>query len=305
MQLSKLVSELLVEHDCVTVPGLGSFLGNFKSAHYDLENEKFYPPSKQISFNSQIKANDGLLAKHMSEKSNTEYDLSLKEIHQEVIKITLSLKKQSVELKDIGELNLNNEGNIVFTPSLAKNFLKDSFGLSPIYIKELSKEEGFNKKEISFKPKVRSIKKSKFYQSAAVWACLIFGASSIYYNINNDLLEQKLAYEQNLRNESFSKVQKAVFDLGSLPSLTINVNRKASQFYIIAGAFRVSKNAENLVATLKEKGYDSKVLPLNEKGLNPVAFEGFSNRVEAVKGLRSIQKKENKDAWLLDINSQK
>ncbi|MBT3561136.1 SPOR domain-containing protein [Flavobacteriaceae bacterium] len=305
MQLSKLVSELLVEHDCVTVPGLGSFLGNFKSAHYDLENEKFYPPSKQISFNSQIKANDGLLAKHMSEKSNTEYDLSLKEIHQEVIKITLSLKKQSVELKDIGELNLNKEGNIVFTPSLAKNFLKDSFGLSPIYIKELSKEEGFNKKEISFKPKVRSIKKSKFYQSAAVWACLIFGASSIYYNINNDLLEQKLAYEQNLRNESFSKVQKAVFDLGSLPSLTINVNRKASQFYIIAGAFRVSKNAENLVATLKEKGYDSKVLPLNEKGLNPVAFEGFSNRVEAVKGLRSIQKKENKDAWLLDINSQK
>lgn len=305
MQLSKLVSELLVEHDCVTVPGLGSFLGNFKSAHYDLENEKFYPPSKQISFNSQIKANDGLLAKHMSEKSNTEYDLSLKEIHQEVIKITLSLKKQSVELKDIGELNLNKEGNIVFTPSLAKNFLKDSFGLSPIYIKELSKEEGFNKKEISFKPKVRSIKKSKFYQSAAVWACLIFGASSIYYNINNDLLEQKLAYEQNLRNESFSKVQKAVFDLGSLPSLTININRKASQFYIIAGAFRVSKNAENLVATLKEKGYDSKVLPLNEKGLNPVAFEGFSNRVEAVKGLRSIQKKENKDAWLLDINSQK
>ena len=305
MQLSKLVSELLVEHDCVTVPGLGSFLGNFKSAHYDLENEKFYPPSKQISFNSQIKANDGLLAKHMSEKSNTEYDLSLKEIHQEVIKITLSLKKQSVELKDIGELNLNKEGNIVFTPSLAKNFLKDSFGLSPIYIKELSKEEGFNKKEIVFEPKVRSIKKSKFYQSAAVWACLIFGASSIYYNINNDLLEQKLAYEQNLRNESFSKVQKAVFDLGSLPSLTINVNRKASQFYIIAGAFRVSKNAENLVATLKEKGYDSKVLPLNEKGLNPVAFEGFSNRVEAVKGLRSIQKKENKDAWLLDINSQK
>ena len=305
MQLSKLISELLIEHDCVTVPGLGSFLGNFKSAHYDLENEKFYPPSKQISFNSQIKANDGLLAKHMSEKSNNEYDLSLKEIHQEVIKITLSLKKQSVELKDIGELNLNKEGNIVFTPSLAKNFLKDSFGLSPIYIKELSKEEGFNKKEISFKPKVRSIKKSKFYQSAAVWACLIFGASSIYYNINNDLLEQKLAYEQNLRNESFSKVQKAVFDLGSLPSLTINVNRKASQFYIIAGAFRVSKNAENLVATLKEKGYDSKVLPLNEKGLNPVAFEGFSNRVEAVKGLRSIQKKENKDAWLLDINSQK
>ena len=301
MQLSKFISELLLEHDCVTVPGLGSFLGNFKSAHYDLENEKFYPPSKQISFNSQIKANDGLLAKFISEKSGLNYDDSLKEIHQEVLKITLNLKKESVLLKDIGELNLNKEENIVFTPLKTKNFLKDSFGLSPIFIKELTQENSLNKKEIVLKPKVRS----KFYQTAAVWACLIFGASSIYYNVNNDLLEQKLAYEQDLRQESFSKVQKAVFDLGSLPSLTINVKRQASQFYVIAGAFRITKNAENLVSSLKMKGYDSRILPLNEKGLTPVAFEGFSQRKAAVTSLREIQAKENKNAWIFDINSLK
>jgi hypothetical protein len=301
MQLSKFISELLLEHDCVTVPGLGSFLGNFKSAHYDLENEKFYPPSKQISFNSQIKANDGLLAKFISEKSGLNYDDSLKEIHQEVLKITLNLKKESVLLKDIGELNLNKEENIVFTPLKTKNFLKDSFGLSPIFIKELTQENSLNKKEIVLKPKLRS----KFYQTAAVWACLIFGASSIYYNVNNDLLEQKLAYEQDLRQESFSKVQKAVFDLGSLPSLTINVKRQASQFYVIAGAFRITKNAENLVSSLKMKGYDSRILPLNEKGLTPVAFEGFSQRKAAVTSLREIQAKENKNAWIFDINSLK
>lgn len=301
MQLSKFISELLLEHDCVTVPGLGSFLGNFKSAHYDLENEKFYPPSKQISFNSQIKANDGLLAKFISEKSGLNYDDSLKEIHQEVLKITLNLKKESVLLKDIGELNLNKEENIVFNPLQTKNFLKDSFGLSPIFIKELTQENSLNKKEIVLKPKVRS----KFYQTAAVWACLIFGASSIYYNVNNDLLEQKLAYEQDLRQESFSKVQKAVFDLGSLPSLTINVKRQASQFYVIAGAFRITKNAENLVSSLKTKGYDSRILPLNEKGLTPVAFEGFSQRKAAVTSLREIQAKENKNAWIFDINSLK
>ena len=301
MQLSKFISELLLEHDCVTVPGLGSFLGNFKSAHYDLENEKFYPPSKQISFNSQIKANDGLLAKFISEKSGLNYDDSLKEIHQEVLKITLNLKKESVLLKDIGELNLNKEENIVFTPLKTKNFLKDSFGLSPIFIKELTQENSLNKKEIVLKSKLRS----KFYQTAAVWACLIFGASSIYYNVNNDLLEQKLAYEQDLRQESFSKVQKAVFDLGSLPSLTINVKRQASQFYVIAGAFRITKNAENLVSSLKMKGYDSRILPLNEKGLRPVAFEGFSQRKAAVTSLREIQAKENKNAWIFDINSLK
>ena len=51
MQLSKFISELLLEHDCVTVPGLGSFLGNFKSAHYDLENEKFYLFLKSFKLN--------------------------------------------------------------------------------------------------------------------------------------------------------------------------------------------------------------------------------------------------------------
>ena len=73
--------------------------------------------------------------------------------------------------------------------------MKDSFGLSPIFIKELIREDNLSKKELVFEPKVRSIKRSKFFQTAAVWVCLIFGASSIYYNVNNDLLEQKLAYE--------------------------------------------------------------------------------------------------------------
>ena len=45
-----------------------SFLANYKSAHYDLSQEKFTPPFKQISFNSQIKDNDGTLAKYVSKK---------------------------------------------------------------------------------------------------------------------------------------------------------------------------------------------------------------------------------------------
>lgn len=71
---------------------------------------------------------------------------------------------------------------------------------------------------------------------------------------------------------------------------------------IIAGAFRVSNNAEKLVLSLKNKGYDSKILPLNDKGLSPVAFSGYSNRDEAVVNLRLVQKKENKDAWLFKAN---
>ena len=299
MQLSKYLSELLMEHECVTVPALGSFIGAFKSAHYDLINEKFYPPSKQISFNSQIKKNDGLLAKHVSQSLGIEYSLALKKIHQEVINISESLKKETVFLKDIGKLSLNGEEKVVFEPDNSKNFLKDSYGLSSLNVKQL------NLTDKASKPIIKLKSSSRFFKQAAVWTCLIFGAGSIYYNVNNDLIEQKLAYEQSLRDQSKATVEKAVFDLGSLPSLTINITRQPPKFFIIAGAFRITNNAQNLVSSLKKKGYDSRILPLNEKGLTPVAFDGFSDRNDAVKSLRKIQANENKNAWIFDINTQK
>jgi hypothetical protein len=288
-----------MEHECVTVPALGSFIGAFKSAHYDLINEKFYPPSKQISFNSQIKKNDGLLAKHVSQSLGIEYSLALKKIHQEVINISESLKKETVFLKDIGKLSLNGEEKVVFEPDNSKNFLKDSFGLSSLNVKQL------NLTDKASKPIIKLKSSSRFFKQAAVWTCLIFGAGSIYYNVNNDLIEQKLAYEQSLRDQSKATVEKAVFDLGSLPSLTINITRQPPKFFIIAGAFRITNNAQNLVSSLKKKGYDSRILPLNEKGLTPVAFDGFSDRNDAVKSLRKIQANENKNAWIFDINTQK
>ena len=300
MQLSNHISELLFKHDCVTVPGFGSFLGNYKSAEYDFKEEKFHPPYKQISFNAQIKDNDGLLAKLISLELNLSYDDALKKIHQEVIDWKQKLQYQTVQLKKIGELYLNSEKSIVFVPVKSVNHLKDSFGLTTLYVSQLNQDKSDKVKNIPtyFKP----VKKSNLFKTAAIWICLVLGLGSLYYNVNNNFIEQKIVQQQEARNQSKEAVQKAVFDLGSLPLLTLNIKREAKQYYIIAGAFRVSNNAEKLVLNLKKKGYDSKILPLNEKGLSPVAFSGYSDRTEAVFNLRLVQKKENKDAWLFKAN---
>lgn len=303
MQLSNHISELLFQHDCVTVPGFGSFLGNYKSAEYDFKEEKFHPPFKQISFNSQIKDNDGLLAKRISSQLSLSYEDALKKIHQEVLDWRQKLQHQTILLKNIGELYLNSEKSIVFVPAKTINHLKDSFGLTPLYVSQLTQAKVKDTDKVKYIPMYfKPVKKSNFFKTAAIWTCLVFGLGSVYYNINNDLIEQKIAQEQEARNQSKKIVQKAIFDLGSLPSLTLNVKREAKQYYIIAGAFRVSNNAEKLVLNLKKKGYDSKILPLNEKGLSPVAFSSYSNRTEAVVNLRLVQKKENKDAWLFKAN---
>ena len=150
MQLSNYISNLLFNHDCVTVPGFGSFLGNYKSAQYDFKEQKFHPPSKQISFNSQIKDNDGLLAKNISKELDLPYDQAVKKIHQEVLTWTKKITTETIVLKNIGELYLSTEDKITFIPSNELNHLKESFGLSPIFVTELEGKKPLQSKKLLY-----------------------------------------------------------------------------------------------------------------------------------------------------------
>ena len=302
MQLSNHISKLLFDHDCVTVPGFGSFLGNYKSAGYDYKEEKFYPPFNQISFNSQIKDNDGLFAKEISKSLNISYDDAVKKIHLSVLSWTKKIKSETIVLKNIGELFMSEEKKVLFLPNRELNHLKESFGLSDVFISLPEKHKSFSGHKNHEIPSYFKLEKKKknYLAQAAIWVCLVIGLSSIYINGKNDLINKEIAFEQEVRNQTKLKVQKAVFDLGTLPALTLNIEMKQKKFFIIAGAFRVPQNAKNLVFNLKEKGYNASLLSLNEKGLSPVAFHSFLNREEAVSELRLIQKKENKDAWIFE-----
>ena len=296
MQLSLYISDLLFEHDCVTVPGFGSFLANYKSAHYDLSQEKFSPPFKQISFNSQIKDNDGTLAKYVSKKLEITFDEAVKEIHQIVLSWSIKVKTETIILKNLGEIYFSSDDKMVFVPDNSVNHLKDSFGLSPIFVRQIKDKSSSNIVSLEKKKPVKS-----FYKTAAVWTLLIIGlGAALYVNQRNNFLEKQIALEEEYRNQTIEEVQKAVFNFGELPTLTINVKVKKKKYYIIAGAFRINQNAKNLVSNLKRKGYDATILGLNDKGLSPVSFSSFTNRKKAVVQLRIIQKKENKDAWIFE-----
>ena len=296
MQLSLYISDLLFEHDCVTVPGFGSFLANYKSAHYDLSQDKFSPPFKQISFNSQIKDNDGTLAKYVSKKLEITFDEAVKEIHQTVLSWSIKVKTETIILKNLGEIYFSSDDKMVFVPDNSVNHLIDSFGLSPIFVRQIKDKSSSNIVSLEKKKPLKS-----FYKTAAVWTLLIIGlGAALYVNQRNNFLEKQIALEEEYRNQTIEEVQKAVFNFGELPPLTINVKVKKKKYYIIAGAFRINQNAKNLVSNLKRKGYDATILGLNDKGLSPVSFSSFTNRKKAVVQLRIIQKKENKDAWIFE-----
>ena len=115
MQLSKAITNLLYDHDCVTIPGFGSFIINESSAKYIDKENKFYPPGKYVSFNPLIKSNDGLLANYISRKRSISYEESLKKIHSRVVKWKKILSQENLYVQGIGEFILNDSENIIFT----------------------------------------------------------------------------------------------------------------------------------------------------------------------------------------------
>ena len=116
MDLSAHIHYLLYKHDCVTVPGFGSFLAEQKAAIYYEENQFYFPPSKRLSFNEQLQSNDGTLASHLAKAYDTSYERAVMDTHQETIAWKEKLQKGKLNIPNLGSLVLNSEGKLVFTP---------------------------------------------------------------------------------------------------------------------------------------------------------------------------------------------
>lgn len=284
MHLEKHLSELLYRYECVTVPGFGAFLTHLKSARLDQTHHTFYPPTKAVSFNEQLKSNDGLLANYIAEIYSISFEQAVKKIHQEVVAWKKSLHQGSLELTLLGVFVFNNEQKIVFTPSESRNYRMSSFGLGAVVSPKISRANSIASQQA---PQTVS-----FWKVAAVGILAIGIAGMGYFNWN---------HSQLVRSDQATAVtlQKAVFDLGSLPSITLSMPIEKERFHVVAGAFRVPANADKKLNQLLENGYKAKRLSPNRSGLHPVVFESFTNKAEAISRLRTIQKLESKDAWIL------
>ena len=136
MKLEQYISELLYNHDCVIVPGLGGFVANYKPATIQPIQNTFSPPSKSISFNKNLNNNDGLLANLIAQKEVVSFDVATKNIEDVVVEINQDLKlKKRITIQNIGDLFLNTENKIQFEPQNNINYLLGSYGL-PVFQKQ-------------------------------------------------------------------------------------------------------------------------------------------------------------------------
>lgn len=134
--------ELLYEHNCVILPGFGGFIANRLPSKINEIQQRVEPARKIVAFNINLTQNDGLLANHLSKSKGISFDDANREINEYVLQIKseIALKKHYA-LKGIGDFYLNSENKTVFIPEADINFSKETFGLFPITIRKIVREQ--------------------------------------------------------------------------------------------------------------------------------------------------------------------
>ncbi len=139
IELNRHIEILLLDNDCVIVPGLGGFMAHHVAARYDATDGLFLPPLRTLGFNPQLKLNDSLLAQSYVEAYDISYPEALFRIEEEVNELKQRLGNEGqYELNDIGTLSINEDGNYVFEPCEAGILTPSLYGLSSFEMKPLA-----------------------------------------------------------------------------------------------------------------------------------------------------------------------
>ena len=142
IEIERHIEILLLDNDCVIVPGLGGFTAHHVEARFDESDDVFLPPLRTLGFNQQLKINDSLLVQSYIEAYDISYPEALRRIEGEVEELRQRLENDGYyEMTDIGVLEMNEDGNIIFTPCEAGILTPGLYGLSSFEMQPLMAEE--------------------------------------------------------------------------------------------------------------------------------------------------------------------
>lgn len=302
MTTANYISDLLYRYECVIVPNFGGFVTNEISAKVNPISHTFYPPSKQLSFNSHLQNNDGLLANYIAATKKISYSEALESIEKEVVEWKLLMNVEVLDFENIGSFKLNKEGKIIFEPTNSINYLTSSFGLGSYVSPAI--------KRVVFKEKIKQLetfsieetkRKTPVFIKYAAAAAILFALGTVGWNEYQKMEYNNLVAESEQQQLKVEKtIQEATFVISNpLPVITLNVTKEIYKYHIIAGAFRTPENAEKKLQELLEKGFNAKILGGNKWNLTEVAYESFTTEEEAINKMRNIHKTESKEAWML------
>lgn len=164
IDLAQHIEVLLLENDCVIVPGLGGFVAHYTPAMRVAEENTFLPPTRIIGFNPQLKMNDGLLVQSYMAVYGTSFSDATKIVDKSVKELLALLHENGkADLPNIGELRCSIRGTYGFVPYDNKIATPHLYGLDSFEMQELSAlHKPAEKKVVPFVPAAEEEKRRKY-----------------------------------------------------------------------------------------------------------------------------------------------
>lgn len=134
--LSKMVKELILDNDEVSLPGVGSFVAELVPSSFSDKGYTINPPYKRLSFRKKADASDNVLIDFYAKSNNVDKETASKiviDFLSEMQKV-LELRK-SIVFPGLGKLRATKENIFFFVADEDMDIYPEGFGLEPISLK--------------------------------------------------------------------------------------------------------------------------------------------------------------------------
>ena len=134
--LSKMVKELILDNDEVSLPGVGSFVAELVPSSFSDKGYTINPPYKRLSFRKKADASDNVLIDFYAKSNNVDRETASKiviDFLSEMQKV-LELRK-SIVFPGLGKLRATKENIFFFVADEDLDIYPEGFGLEPISLK--------------------------------------------------------------------------------------------------------------------------------------------------------------------------
>lgn len=133
--MSKMVKELILDHDRVSLPGLGTFVAEMVPASFADKGYTINPPYRRLSFR-QTEGEDSLLVSWYASLNGVSEEVASSAIEDFMAGLKEVLeKRKNVIFPGLGRLRATKENNLFFIADEDLDIYPEGFGLSPVSLK--------------------------------------------------------------------------------------------------------------------------------------------------------------------------
>ena len=159
--LSRILKELVTDHDMVGLPGIGTFVTEVVPASFSDKGYTINPPYRRLSF-VQGRVEDKLLIDFYSESNEVDVEVAEAYITQFLHEMKQVLKERKIILlPGLGRLRATKENNFFFVPEEDLDIYPDGFALKPVSLKNIQREMEPVHIPVSFAEAVQSLMEKK------------------------------------------------------------------------------------------------------------------------------------------------